>query len=361
MTFKYVLDKSSRKFICPSCGKRRFVKFVDVMTNEYLKGNYGKCDRSDNCAFKNYPRIGKRFFKIITKKIIDYSSKSYQITDTNFNSYYIPKSVILEIDQNGVWINEFYLKKSSISYNDLESKVKNDEGEIFSIIAKTGLTEPKPSYHNLELLENIVNSEDDCNLSFYLKSKFDPVEVRETMMKYNVGRTDNFWKASTCFFQVDSISKIRAGKVMLYSKYTGKRIKKPRPLINWMHNTLVEKKSFVLKQCLFGIHLVKSEAENKTIAIVESEKTAIIMSMADKSCLWLACGSKTAINEKMLKSLKSQSLLLFPDKGSLEDWEARAKNLCNLGFRVRVSPILENKNNLKLGDDIADLFLKKLA
>ena len=35
--FKYSLDKSSKKFICPSCGKRRFVRYINQITNEYLK------------------------------------------------------------------------------------------------------------------------------------------------------------------------------------------------------------------------------------------------------------------------------------------------------------------------------------
>ncbi len=54
--FKYSLDKSSKKFICPSCGKRRFVRYINQITNEYLDEAYGRCDRETSCGYHNNPK-----------------------------------------------------------------------------------------------------------------------------------------------------------------------------------------------------------------------------------------------------------------------------------------------------------------
>ncbi len=49
------LDKSSRKFICPACGKRRFVRYIDQETGQYLNDHMGRCDREVNCGYFQKP------------------------------------------------------------------------------------------------------------------------------------------------------------------------------------------------------------------------------------------------------------------------------------------------------------------
>ena len=44
-TFKYSLDKSSKKHICPNCNKKTFVLYIDTVTGEYLPTDFGRCDR----------------------------------------------------------------------------------------------------------------------------------------------------------------------------------------------------------------------------------------------------------------------------------------------------------------------------
>src|SRR5690606_6321277 len=53
--FRYILDKSSKKFPCPSCGKRRFVRYLDTTTGEYISDEYGRCDREQNCGHWQRP------------------------------------------------------------------------------------------------------------------------------------------------------------------------------------------------------------------------------------------------------------------------------------------------------------------
>ena len=82
---------------------------------------------------------------------------------------------------------------------------------------------------------------------------------------------------------------------MLYDGCTGKRIKQPYNHITWVHSLLKQQlkentskfldsdmlslfENFNLKQCLFGEHLLPANPLMQ-VAIVESEKTAIIASM----------------------------------------------------------------------------------
>lgn len=73
---------------------------------------------------------------------------------------------------------------------------------------------------------------------------------------------------------------------------------------------------FELKQCLFGEHLLRDKA--KPIAIVESEKTAIIASVYLPQFIWLAVGSLTNLNAEKCSVLKGRTVTLFPDLNGFE-------------------------------------------
>ena len=53
--FKYHLDKTSKKFNCPKCGKKRFVKYIETETGHYAESQYGRCDRETSCGYSMYP------------------------------------------------------------------------------------------------------------------------------------------------------------------------------------------------------------------------------------------------------------------------------------------------------------------
>ncbi|MDB3907801.1 DUF6371 domain-containing protein, partial [Crocinitomicaceae bacterium] len=48
--YKYRFDLSSKKYHCPDCGKKRFVRYVDA-DNNLLSEQFGKCDRETNCGY----------------------------------------------------------------------------------------------------------------------------------------------------------------------------------------------------------------------------------------------------------------------------------------------------------------------
>ena len=53
--YKYTLDKSSKKFICPKCNKKTFVLFIETETGNYLAQMFGRCDRETNCGHYSTP------------------------------------------------------------------------------------------------------------------------------------------------------------------------------------------------------------------------------------------------------------------------------------------------------------------
>ncbi len=132
---------------------------------------------------------------------------------------------------------------------------------------------------------------------------------------------------------------------MLYDSITGKREKQYN---NSVHNLLNLLKP---SHCLFGLHQITTEPKGKTIAIVESEKTAIIMTAFFPSFVWMATNSLTL---SKIEPLTGRNVVLFPDTGKYNDWakvssEARAK-----GFNIVVSDYLE-RLNLEKNNDLEDI------
>src|SRR5699024_8538126 len=112
---------------------------------------------------------------------------------------------------------------------------------------------------------------------------------------YQIGSSKH-WNGATVFWQIDKNLDIRSGKVMLYDK-DGHRAKRNdgNGYITWVHSLLYD--DYNLKQCLFGEHLlIDSE---KPVALVESEKTAIIASVHYPDYTWLAVGSKHNIKPEV--------------------------------------------------------------
>ena len=53
-SYRYSLEKYSgpdSKHICPKCGKKKFVRYVDNISGRYIREDIGKCDRLTNCGY----------------------------------------------------------------------------------------------------------------------------------------------------------------------------------------------------------------------------------------------------------------------------------------------------------------------
>jgi len=109
---------------------------------------------------------------------------------------------------------------------------------------------------------------------------------------------------------------------------------------------------------LFGEHLLIDKT--KPVAIVESEKTAVIASVYLPQFIWVAVGSLTNLNTEKCIILKGRTVTLFPDLNGFEKWSIKAKELSQLA-NITVSNLLERKATeceKRQGLDLADYLLK---
>jgi hypothetical protein len=190
----------------------------------------------------------------------------------------------------------------------------------------------------------------------FLNDHFGMEITNELVGKYFIGSSKH-WNGATVFWQIDNDGKIRGGKIMLYSPSTGKRVTEPYNHITWVH-IVVKRPKYNLKQCFFGEHLLRGS--KLPVAIVESEKTAIISSYYYPQFIWLAAGSKEGLNSEKWGVLKGRTVVLYPDLAALEKWKAKAKEISKIA-KVTVSEYLEQiatDKERKQGLDLADYLLK---
>ena len=360
--FKFLLDKSSKKFICPNCNKNTFVYYVDTEKGKYLTTDYGRCDREQNCGYHKAPQKGKKAYLIDFLTLKKISAKAFKLVDVNGFISIVPTSQILEQKESKCFITEWYLKNSNINYLNNESKYFNsDNTEIINEAKAIKKPQPvKQSFHSLQLQDKIIQEYEsqqfNDNLTTYLLSQFTVDEVQKATQNYYLTGANYFWNNATLFWQIDHKEQIHACKIMLYSSCTGKRIKEPYNHVNWLHKAIKEP-NFNLKQCLFGLHLINKDYQ-KEIAIVESEKTAIIMSIFLPEFIWIATGSKSNFKFDLLQPLKKRKCIAFPDKGEFENWHNKATELNKQGFKIAVSNLLE-KTTLQNGSDLVDYYSKQ--
>ena len=119
----------------------------------------------------------------------------------------------------------------------------------------------------------------------------------------------------------------------------------------WWHK--IKESSCQVNQYFFGGHLI--DEVQTDIGVVESEKTATIMSICQPNITWIACGGATQLQDNKCSTLPMSKTILFPDVGFYDDWEQIANKW---GFEIsRECEFWHKEGILKKGDDIADYYL----
>lgn len=150
------------------------------------------------------------------------------------------------------------------------------------------------------------------------------------------------------FWQVDQYSRIRSGKIMSYDPLTLKRQGNP----NWAH-TYFKSYNYKMEQCLFGLHQIKGMKTGVPICIVESEKTAIIMSGYYPDIIWMATGGINGLKKDSIAPIKKYRVFLYPDIGAELKWEKKTTGLSNISI-VDWAKVLGIEPKDHDGDDLAD-------
>lgn len=161
--YRYELDSGSKKHKCPSCQKKRFVKFVDQTTGNYLPSQYGRCDREASCSYFYSPyddhtfadrkvmRIPKRRVK---PKFIHRELYKKSLTNYGQNNFVRYLHTILDEEKVSSLVKRYHLGTSTklkggcIFYQlDLEGNIRRGKIIVYNPI--TGRRGRIHSVHSL--------------------------------------------------------------------------------------------------------------------------------------------------------------------------------------------------------------------
>ncbi len=214
---------------------------------------------------------------------------------------------------------------------------------------------PEPSLIDTQIMRASLTRYNENNLCRWLCLVFGEDRAFELTAAYKIG-TSKHWPGACVFWQINRDNKIRGGKIMLYNSDTGRRVKEPFNHIQWAHKVM-KIEPYHLQQCLFGEHLLTVDLQ-KPVAIVESEKTAVVAAGFIPEYVWLATAGKNNLNRDKLKALQGRRVKLYPDLMAYDKWKEIAGGVSG----VSVSDILERRASeadRAGGLDLADYLLKE--
>lgn len=191
-----------------------------------------------------------------------------------------------------------------------------------------------------------------CEFFRWMQSVIGEMDAYVAIQDYKIDSIDN----CIIWWQIDRDGVVRTGKVMKYLA-DGHRDKSDTFPVTWAHKHRRLKDKFQgeeLKQCLFGEHLLTRYPE-KPVALVESEKTAVIMSRVFTDHLWLATGGSQGIkSNERLTPLFGRKVILIPDDGQYYSWLKVANR-----YGWQCSDIAE-KSKVFDGCDILDIVIDEM-
>lgn len=385
---RFILEKGSKKYHCPQCNKKTFVRFIDEIESNYLQEQYGRCDRESKCGYFLAPPqetlcffVAFDSFKIISEKALLIKQGSVEML--------VPKKVVFEQLPTGLYIASYFLQdskyKNVLKYNEIEQKFFTQEGkgvEITKPIIKTEIS--KPVFFDFETFKKTLKGYEQNTFIQNLVSRIDfPFhidEITKVIQLYRLGTTSD---GANTFPFIDVNGNVRAVQVKkfdeqnhttktdwLHSIIERKYLRNSKPLPEWLQKYIDQDKRV---SCLFGEHLLKKYPKNP-VALVEAPKTAIYGTLYfgvpenDKSLIWLAVYNKSSFSFDKIKALQGRTVLVFPDLSkdgsTFKEWETKVKEYQKQlkGTRFIFSDLLEqyaNDDERNDGSDIADILIKQ--
>jgi hypothetical protein len=235
------------------------------------------------------------------------------------------------------------------------SKGKN----VIYYIPEVKKTKPKGTFHSMEFLDEMVTKyiDDESNFSKYLENYFSRKQIFEAEKKLLIFSTNDFYQKSICYPYINQKEEVTGIKIMAYDdEGKRKRNSEGNAIVNWMHS-LYKLENWINDFCLFGLHQINERSE-KSIHIVESEKTCFVMTIVKPEFIWMSSGGLTMLNKNKLEPIRNYKIFLHPDKGkAYNDWLKIAEDCKE--FNITVSRITEDNPELLEGEDLADYYLQK--
>jgi len=328
--YRFSFERGSKKHFCPRCSQKRYVRYVDSHTGEYLPIEYGKCDREIECAYYLNP-YSEGYGKVMYENI---QKRSFAITKP-------PKK-----------------KKADQVYMPVQA-----------------LKQTLNSYDQNRFVQNLLS-----NKGF----KFDVADINKVVEQYYIGTVSKGYRmgattfpfrdknGNVCAIQVKEFNENNKTKStdFIHSILKREYNNDNRPLPDWLTGYLENEK---IVSCLFGEHLLSHYPLNP-IALVEAPKTALYGTLyfgfpdRPQNLLWLAVYNLTSLNFDKVKALAGRRVILYPDLSkagkAFDKWSKKASEFTKLmpGTEFIVSDFLEvnsQEDDKIKGLDLADYLIGK--
>ena len=181
-------------------------------------------------------------------------------------------------------------------------------------------------------------------------------QMQRAVRRYRLGCTR---QGGVIFWQIAADGDIYDGKVMYYREDCH-RDKQRHP--TWGSTLLARRhrwadaERMTTRHCFFGTHLLQDSCNSfnslpkKNIAVVESEKSAVILSEHFPQHVWLATGGLGNVQTDKFRPLRGRKIILFPDTDpdgkTFKAWYDAAQLVMQQPFwedspPIIVSPLLE--------------------
>lgn len=340
--YRYSLEKGSKKHHCPECGKKRFVRFVDIETGEYLPEQYGRCDKGDGHYFVNPYSDG------YAKAVWEQEQKVTGVTKVT-----VPKQ----------------------KYFRTQPKPHPTPEPVFFDFDTFKQTLQPERYEKNTFIQNLF---------YRVQFPFEVEEVTKVIQLYRLGTVANGYRAGANTFPfIDIKGNVRAVQVkqfdeqnhttgtdFLHSIIEKHHTRNNKPLPEWLEAYTRQDKRI---SCLFGEHLL-SKYHSNPVALVEAPKTAVYGTLyfglpeTPESLIWLAVYNKSSFSFDKLKVLQGRFVYVFPDLSkdgnTFKEWETKAKEYESRlpGTRFIFSDLLEQlapERDKSEGNDLADYLIKQ--
>ena len=317
---RFHLPRRGWKHTCPSCGGRKcFRRYVDEETGQQLSDNCGICDHANRCGYHYPPRELFRDHPELRPE------DSLKQDITNLNAADLSRM-------------RWQLRYTSEEYHQME-------------------------FFPLSWAEKAAGRESTFS-RWFMQLPWDDELKKKVLAEYYVGATEkdivvdgqNRGKAAV-FWMIDEQQRVHDAKLIAYNP-DGHRVQ------GWGNSmrSICEKRKkgpqlVQTEKVLFGLHLIGRYPE-KTVCIVESEKSALICACQYPEHLWLATGGCGNLQASKLQPLMNRRIVVYPDSGEYRKWCERMKESGHKQYCV-VDHIEAYEPNTDIADIILGIAKKK--
>ena len=321
---RYILEPyksgGSNRYVCPSCGKRKcFTRYIDLETGEYVADECGKCNHEASCGYHCPPR---QF----------YHDHPALRPHANSQPEYIRGKPLLRLSPHA----------NRQQYTTLQSNMQsNVQSEFFDMTWAEKAARRTSTFR--QWMERLPIAPDT------LSRVLDLYYVGGTATSVCKGGIN--YGPAVVFWLIDEEMRVHDAKLMAYQP-DGHRVPE---WCDWMRSvcqrTHCGPQLDRTDKVLFGLHLLP-RFPHKPVAIVESEKTALICACRYPDIVWLATGGCANLQADKLKPLAQRYVLVFPDSGEYDKWNAAMKASGCRNYRV-----MDFMEQFLPNTDIADFIL----